>query len=173
MQEINAQQTNQGEVNLSQLGGLKEPIQEQQTQPQEIPPPAFTNEQFVNIIAPIVYNAAASDLPPEILARAMPSPDILKSVLDLIGFEKASGMLNSAVQLDPKKTLLIGLGATAAWSAWVVFQATAIKQKLKKEGKYESALERAAQAKKEAYEELKKQIDQAKAGDGGGTQEGN
>jgi hypothetical protein len=172
MQEINAQQPNQGEVSLSQLGGLKEPIPEQQPQPQEIPPPAFTNEQFVSLIAPIVYDAAASDLPPEILAY-MPSPAILKAVLDLIGFEKASGMLNSAVQLDPKKTLMIGLGATAAWSAWVVFKATAIKQQLKKDGKYQSALERAAQAKKEAYEELKNQIDQAKAGESSGTPEGN
>jgi DNA integrity scanning protein DisA with diadenylate cyclase activity len=171
MQEINVQQTNQGEVSLSQLGGLKEPMPEPEPQPQELPPPAFTNEQFVNLIAPIVYDAAAGDLPPEILAH-MPSPAILKAVLDLIGFERASGMLNSAVQLDPKKTLLIGLGATAAWSAWVVFKATAIKQQLKKEGKYQSALEQAAQAKREAYEELKRQMDQAR-GENSGTPEGN
>lgn len=148
------QQTN--EVDLGQIAGLKSEAQPQEpvTPP---PPPIITNEQFVNLIAPIVHDAACNDLPADVLQH-LPSPAILKAVLDIIDFESATGLLAGGIELDPKKRLFFGLGATALWAGFVVFKANAIRQSLRKRGEYEEALRRAAEEKRQGYQEIAKEM---------------
>jgi hypothetical protein len=158
---ISSQQSPQGNDAFVKLDAipLAAPPPEPQPQPAELPPPVFTNEQFCELIAPLVYDAACGDLPPEALEQ-MPSPKLLKIALDLIQFDKASGLLEGMVNMDPKKTLIVGLIMTGAWSAWVVVKAQALRAKLKKSGQYEAARKAALEQKKKEYEELLKMMQQ-------------
>jgi hypothetical protein len=161
------------------LGAIPQaaPPPEATPQPTGLPPPAFTNDQFCELIAPIVYDAACGDLPPDALEQ-MPSPKLLKLALDLIQFDRASGLLEGMVNLDPKKTLIVGLIMTGAWSAWVVVKAQAARAKLKKSGQYEAARKAALEQKKKEYEELLKmmqtqqQSQSQEKGDEHGSQDG-
>lgn len=160
----NPQNTTQQELGLEAIAGLKT----EAPPPPAPPPPIITNEQFVNLIAPIVYDAACGDLPAEHIAH-LPNPAILKAVLDIIDFESATGLLAGGIELDPKKRLFIGLGATAVWTGFVVVKAQAIKKSLQQRGKYEEAMRRAAEEKQKGYQELLKEMSEhgATTGDAG------
>lgn len=166
MENINTEQVQQqqtSEVDLGQIAGLKSEAQPQA--PVTPPPPIITNEQFVNLIAPIVHDAACSDLPADVLQH-LPNPAILKAVLDIIDFESATGLLAGGIELDPKKRLFFGLGATALWAGFVVFKANAIRQTLRKRGEYEEAVRRAAEEKRQGYQEIAKEMSEHGATEG-------
>lgn len=163
-QQAQQAQPSQQEVDLSQIGGLKSEIPKQVIEPAK---PIITNEQFVNLVAPIVYDAACGDLPMEYLAH-LPNPAILKAVLDIIDFESATGLLAGGIDLDPKKRLFVGLGATAAWAAFVVVKAQSIKKSLMRRGQYEEEMKKAAQEKQEGYKQLYEEMKEKH-----GTESGN
>lgn len=128
---------------------------------QSVPPPVFTNDQFCDMVYGILCDVIAGDLPDEVIAQ-LPRPTLLRTILEVIQFDKSSGLLSTMMQVDPQKRLWLGLGATGIYSAYFVLRAMNIKKSLKTSGQYQEAVERTAQKRREEYQKLLEEM-QARA----------